>query len=226
MCHNATNLHLIEYRRGKSQIHMALDYGRKIKLYVDPDGEIRRLTLSSTANFEILRNRICLLLNRENFRVFWKDSEGDLIVCCSEDEFVEACASCPPHDLLRIYIRNKPAETNANRGTSASIYLHDAVCDACNKEISGNRWKCLECADYYLCLACYHSGIHSMHDVLLICNPETKGLKRLLAKRYDASAPTKGHCDRNNGSVGRNMQRLPPEKGVNGDIPLFSHGSG
>lgn len=47
--------------------------------------------------------------------------------------------------------------------------VHDGIiCDKCDGEISGYRYKCKECADFDLCFKCKQDGNHSRHDFLRI----------------------------------------------------------
>lgn len=57
------------------------------------------------------------------------------------------------------------------------VLMHNAhhngvVCDICNTEIRGFRYKCLQCADYDLCSKCEHKGHHAGHIMMRIAFPE------------------------------------------------------
>ena len=45
------------------------------------------------------------------------------------------------------------------------------VCDSCNSEIYGVRYKCLVCADYDLCSSCEKNGEHVDHNMVTIRDP-------------------------------------------------------
>ena len=45
------------------------------------------------------------------------------------------------------------------------------VCDVCDKEIAGTRFKCLSCPDYDLCSQCEGKGFHPEHEMLRIRKP-------------------------------------------------------
>lgn len=48
-------------------------------------------------------------------------------------------------------------------------YYHAAVCDACDLNIMGTRWKCLQCPDYDLCAVCERKAHerHPAHHVFI-----------------------------------------------------------
>ena len=50
--------------------------------------------------------------------------------------------------------------------------LHkDVVCDGCEGQIYGIRYKCCVCPDYDLCEKCEGKGMHQEHDMYKITNP-------------------------------------------------------
>ncbi len=49
------------------------------------------------------------------------------------------------------------------------------VCDVCDKDISGSRFKCLSCPDYDLCSGCENKGFHPEHEMLRIRTPRQGG---------------------------------------------------
>ncbi|VEL21257.1 unnamed protein product [Protopolystoma xenopodis] len=70
---------------------------------------------------------------------------------------------------------SKPNETNASFmhiNASGDNRHFGIVCDGCNKhDFAGDRFKCLDCQNFDLCLACFSSGIHKDHDMLALRTP-------------------------------------------------------
>lgn len=71
--------------------------------------------------------------------------------------------------------------------TSAAHRAHHAnvICDGCDKEIFGYRYKCLECHDFDLCMVC-EPHQHAQHLMIRIANPNDADLcyKSKLGKRF------------------------------------------
>ncbi len=57
--------------------------------------------------------------------------------------------------------------------TEEKVHPH-VVCDNCNSQIVGNRFKCSLCPDFDLCSGCEGTGIHSHHSMIRIANPKDK----------------------------------------------------
>lgn len=165
-----------------------------IKAYL-VDEEIRRFVIEDLRNFKTLHDRIQAafpaLANLE-FIITWKDSEGDEIVMSSDAELAQALQNMKD-GLLRIYVcvvdaLRKPAvagPSTANPTAAGLGTVHGApaqgvhvgvLCDACDQEIRGVRYKCLQCEDYDLCGPCHGRKLHEEHDMLKLVNPGTRPL--------------------------------------------------
>lgn len=67
---------------------------------------------------------------------------------------------------------------NGSVGSSTSVQqethgkVHQGVvCDGCNGQVKGIRYKCMECDDYDLCAVCEQKGAHSEHNMMKITKP-------------------------------------------------------
>ena len=67
----------------------------------------------------------------------------------------------------------KDNEEAAAKSSNAAGEVHSGVvCDGCEKEVSGFRYKCCVCADYDLCGDCEAKGMHPGHNMIRIATPE------------------------------------------------------
>ena len=66
----------------------------------------------------------------------------------------------------------KDNEEAAKSSNAAGEVHSGVVCDGCEKEVSGFRYKCCVCADYDLCGDCEAKGMHPGHNMIRIATPE------------------------------------------------------
>lgn len=52
-----------------------------------------------------------------------------------------------------------------------SIQHEGILCDVCDKDIYGFRYKCLDCEEFDMCMDCEPMQIHNKHLLLRITNP-------------------------------------------------------
>jgi len=145
-----------------------------VKAYLeksDKTEEIRRFALDHdvAANFAYLTKKLGQVfpgLGHDNYAVFWKDEEGDLIAVSSDDELTLALG-CIREDVFRLYIKEQAGAAKSNEGQ-----VHPGVmCDICEETIKGIRYKCTTCLDYDLCGKCEGKGLHSEHEMMRIATP-------------------------------------------------------
>jgi len=78
------------------------------------------------------------------------------------------------------------------------VLMHNAVhsgviCDICNSEIKGFRYKCMQCPDFDLCSKCEHKGHHAGHVMMRISFPEqTRDAIRKYLSNCPPSPPLHG----------------------------------
>lgn len=132
--------------------------------------EIRRFELDAPGDFESMQRKVFSLfpeLNPETIIFSWKDNEGDDIRFASNEELRQAISH--NNDLLKIYLTDALATQNEN---PCSGPKHTGViCDGCDADVIGFRYKCLECHDYDLCSKCEKGNIHSSHVMIRITDP-------------------------------------------------------
>ncbi|KAH6928424.1 hypothetical protein HPB50_015531 [Hyalomma asiaticum] len=143
-----------------------------IKAYLE-GGEIRRFVIENLRDFGTLHGRIQAafpaLAKNMQFTLSWKDADGDEIVMSSDAELAEALRHMKD-GLLKINV----APTGQPK---PSTVVHTGVlCDVCDQEIHGVRYKCLQCEDYDLCGPCHGRKVHEEHDMLKLVNPGIRPL--------------------------------------------------
>lgn len=146
-----------------------------IKAYYPEKGEIRRFVIEDLRDYRTLHERIQAVfpsLAGRQFTLYWIDPEGDEIVMSSDAELVQALQNMKD-GLLRIYVivTHGMKRGGAVPGTSAQGLHAGVVCDVCDQEIRGVRYKCLQCENYDLCGPCHGRKVHEEHDLLKLVNP-------------------------------------------------------
>lgn len=147
-----------------------------IKAYLE-GGEIRRFVVENLQDFRTLHGRIQAafpaLANNMQFTLSWKDADGDEIVMSSDAELAEALRHMKD-GLLKI---NVAPHSGQGKPSTATQVVHTRVlCDVCDQEIRGVRYKCLQCEDYDLCGPCHGRKVHEEHDMLKLVNPGIRPL--------------------------------------------------
>lgn len=167
-----------------------------VKAYLEKNGdrkaEIRRFQVPSGSSdlYGRLRTKIAqtFKLPEEGFRLFWQDSDEDFIVFSSTLELMEAVRQSQD-DVARIFVKPveekpepQPAQgasggkkPSAEKKDGEKVFHPGVVCDGCDNNIYGPRYKCVICPDYDLCATCEQKGIHPEHDKFKITHPQTAG---------------------------------------------------
>ncbi|XP_033098324.1 sequestosome-1-like [Anneissia japonica] len=151
-----------------------------VKAYLksDADTEIRRFSIDEgvTTSFEYLSKKIVQVFpkleNSDNIKVSYKDSEGDLVTFSSDEELIEGLGQLQD-DIFRVYIQELKKGHSRPCGGSEDEPAHHygVICDGCEGQVHGPRFKCLTCPDYDLCKRCKKSGVHPEHEFQKIPRP-------------------------------------------------------
>ncbi|VDL74118.1 unnamed protein product [Nippostrongylus brasiliensis] len=130
-----------------------------------------------------------------DFDVAWQDEDGDSVVITRAMELGEALEA-RNDNVLRLHTIKKSTEktevkeekkdeekkdvksneSNADKPPAESNMSQTAVhknvlCDLCDREVVGTRYRCLLCVDYDLCQDCEKTGVHGHHGMIRIVNP-------------------------------------------------------
>lgn len=143
----------------------AYRYSGKIGL---SDPEIRRFTIDhgAASSYDYLKGKVANVypdLSNGNFKLFWKDAEGDFVAFSTDDELVEALSNIQ-NDIFRLYIKGSKKEKCQDQPQWMGKIRHPHVtCDGCQGPVVGCRYKCTVCPDYDLCETCEGKGLHKEH---------------------------------------------------------------
>ncbi|GFX02471.1 sequestosome-1, partial [Trichonephila clavipes] len=100
----------------------------------------------------------------------WKDSENDLILMSSDGELAQAIANAED-GLLKLYASEKKSESKKDNKQNMEGEEHPLViCDGCEQNIFGARYKCLQCKNFDLCSSCNYNNKHPHHDMIKLAH--------------------------------------------------------
>jgi len=125
--------------------------------YEDSDGD--KISITKPSDFELFLeqnvNKIFAETNEETMRTPSNQSLQNSIPTVSTPpgfSNLEAKSSSVIEEIRRIH--------------------HDGIlCDVCDKEVYGFRYKCLDCEEFDMCMDCEPKQIHKEHLLLRITNP-------------------------------------------------------
>ncbi|XP_030594640.1 sequestosome-1 isoform X2 [Archocentrus centrarchus] len=166
--------------------------------------EIRRFAVDQdvSCSFEYLSRKTADVFgNLNNFNLFYRDEDGDLVAFSSDDELMMGLA-CMKDSTFRLFIREKkehrrdfplhafppfafgpppppaggPHAQPPHMGPPPHMApphgVHPNVtCDGCEGPVVGTRFKCSVCPNYDLCSSCQAQGKHTEHALLPIWHP-------------------------------------------------------
>ncbi|XP_041845522.1 sequestosome-1 [Melanotaenia boesemani] len=161
--------------------------------------EIRRFAVDQdvSSSFEYLNRKTTEVfpnLKASNFKLFYKDEDGDLVAFSSDDELIMGL-SCMKDATFRLFIKEKkehrrdfplhafppfafgpPPPPGAPHAPPPHLGPHptmhpNVTCDGCDGPVVGTRFKCSVCPNFDLCSACQARGAHTEHALLPIWHP-------------------------------------------------------
>ncbi|XP_076235908.1 uncharacterized protein LOC143180223 [Calliopsis andreniformis] len=108
-------------------------------------------------------------LTNQDFTISWKDDEGDTIRIATDAEFDIAFRTMSKNYKLYIKMQSQKQELPTPKGQK--VYHPNIICDSCDGDILGFRYKCIQCEDYDLCSNCETLGLHSEHCMIRMPQP-------------------------------------------------------
>jgi len=101
------------------------------------------------------------------------DDEKESITISTNEELEIALTEISKHDydIYKLYVILQSDHDRDTKKTE-KMHLHPGViCDVCDKNIHGFRFKCMQCADYDLCSDCMSLGYHPEHYMVRMTEP-------------------------------------------------------
>lgn len=115
--------------------------------------------------FEMFNGMLMKIKDLENTNAFLNDEITKLTKETSTTEmFVDAFAQT-----------DNDCDESENISATAELICHEGItCNKCEQDIFGNRYNCIECEDYDLCMACEKEMHHSEHIMVRYAHPDDK----------------------------------------------------
>lgn len=163
-----------------------------IKVYFVDDVNHRIGYCASHKNWDKFKDAIQATLpgtNFDDFRIYWIDDEDeqieiidnqalDIFWLGSEGKkkiFVEKRAVEPLPKAKNVFIPTTEEHDEGDRGNQSQFPVHpNVICDGCNRQVRGYRYKCVQCPDFDLCMTCEAKMKHKEHVMFRIPAPLDK----------------------------------------------------
>lgn len=130
----------------------------------DSDGD--KITITKPTDFELfLEADINKIFAETNEETVWKTLNQSLL-------------NTVPTATIAATITPTTAPSLSNYETQSvytdeirRIHHQGILCDVCDKDVYGFRYKCLDCDEFDMCMDCEPKQIHKEHLLLRITNP-------------------------------------------------------
>ncbi|KYQ52730.1 Sequestosome-1 [Trachymyrmex zeteki] len=138
--------------------------------------EVRRFGIDAdvATNFVYLREKLQNIfpdLRGKRFNVTWKDDENETITISTDEELEIALHEMAKNMICKLYILPQSERETIDMSKIEKIQHLGVICDVCDKDICGFRFKCMQCPDYDLCTDCMTLGNHAEHYMVRMTQP-------------------------------------------------------
>jgi len=148
------------------------------KVSLDEKSQVRRFLVPQdcSTSYVYLKEKLRSVFGQEivnsGFDISWQDNEEDIVTIESDEELLIAMNELEGPVYKFNLVPSKASATESNNHPTAGELHPGIICDGCQGQVSGFRYKCMTCIDYDLCKTCEVQGIHSSHNMMRISTPE------------------------------------------------------
>lgn len=126
------------------------------------------LTDSDGDKIAITRPSDFALFLEQNINKIFVEATEDTVFTSLNSSFLNTVPSAPTYPAP---FANIESSSSAVTDDIRKIRHEGILCDVCDKEVFGFRFKCLDCEEFDMCMDCAPKQIHLEHLVLRIANP-------------------------------------------------------
>merc|ERR1711971_9677 len=155
------------------------------KVSLNEKSQVRRFEVPQdcSTSYVYLKEKLRSVFGQElhgnsGFNISWQDHEGDIVTVETDEELLIALNELKGPVYKFNLVPSKAYVTESNhpqqqeRQPRAEQLHPGIICDGCQGQVSGFRYKCVTCPDYDLCERCEAQRIHSGHKMMKISTQE------------------------------------------------------
>jgi len=210
----------------------------KVFLKNKEEQEVRRFVIDKnvSTSFDYLVGKLRVIfpqIQRSEFTVGWTDDDGDHVTITTDEELIIALTEMAgPLYRLTVTVKKASQAQSEEKEREEAVVHHGVTCDGCEMaNITGPRYKCVQCDDYDLCGGCEAAGRHPGHNMMKITTPGNvfphRLFKRIQRLQEKAEKKTGGANEKWNEKLEKDMKQVEEQlKNIPLNIPQCGFSAG